>query len=69
VLSHILHIFSEAADKCGGVKKWSLLTSGVLEVSSNCAKFRNDPRKRGIEAVLVEKVHHHEIGWLFYIKK
>ena len=38
VLSRILRIFPEAAD--GGVKKWPLPTSGVLEVSSNCAKFR-----------------------------
>lgn len=43
MLSRILRIFSEAADKCGGVKKWALLTSGVLEVSNNCARFWYDP--------------------------
>ena len=55
VLGRALRIFSEAADKCGGVKGWALLTSGVLEVSSNCGKFWYDPRswaRQSVKAVL-----------------
>ncbi len=44
----LLRIFSEAAERCGGikrwVKRWALLTNGILEVDGNCAKFWYDPR-------------------------
>ncbi len=51
----LLRIFSEAAERCGGVKRWAPLPNGVLEVDSGCAKFWYDPRspiRSGIEAVL-----------------
>jgi hypothetical protein len=47
----ISRIFSEAAN--GGVKKWSLLTSGVLEVSSNYAKFRFEKVKQAVYALFL----------------
>ncbi len=37
----LLRIFSEAFERCGGVKRWALLTNGVLEV---CAKLWYDPQ-------------------------
>ncbi|MFZ8809163.1 MAG: hypothetical protein ACO2PN_13805 [Pyrobaculum sp.] len=83
MLSRVLRLFSEAAEPCGGATKWALLTNGVLEVSSNCAKFWFDPRpilRPNIVAVLYT-CEGYEIGkilersveelnvWLFYTIK
>ncbi len=78
----LLRIFSEAAEKCGGIKRWALLTNGVLEVDSTCAKFWYDPRhpvRQSIDAVLygdvpeVEKTLRRAVYelnvWLFYTVK
>jgi hypothetical protein len=82
VLNRVLRIFSEAAEKCGGIRRRALLASGVFEVDSNCVKFWYDPKplaRQGINAILysdarkVEKTLEHAVYemdvWLFIVKK
>jgi hypothetical protein len=47
----LLRIFLETAEKCGGVKRWALLTNGILVVDSGCARFWYDPSRQSVKGV------------------
>jgi hypothetical protein len=60
-ISHgLLRIFSETAEKCGGVKKWALLTNGILLVDSRCARFWYDPTRQSVEGIFYKDAYEAE---------
>jgi hypothetical protein len=74
----LLRIFSETAEKCGGVKMWTLLNNGIFLVESGCARFWYDPVGQRVEGVFYRDAYEAEKALervielnatLFYVKK